>query len=106
MDKKDGSHAHHKPGQERAISGEIKVHGGIQVFETESAIGQRKADREEDKTYKDATERYENSSLLTTRVTLVVTTLYFAVTCLIFGQSIRSANAAKSAADTARKQLE
>jgi hypothetical protein len=68
MNKKDGSHTHHKPSEERAISGEVKVHGAVQVFEIESAVEQRKAEREDEKTYKDATKGYKNSSLLTARV--------------------------------------
>jgi hypothetical protein len=96
MNKKDGSHDHQNPGEKRTVSGEVKVHGGLQVFESESAIEQRKAERKDGNAYKDATKGYENSSLVTFRITLVVTTLYFAVTCLIFWQSKRSADAAKN----------
>jgi hypothetical protein len=105
MNKKNGPHDHDKPSEKRSISGEVKVHGGIQVFEAESAVQKHDAEREKDNAYKHATQTHENASLLISRITLFVTTLYFAVTCLIFYQSKRSADAAKSAAETANATL-
>jgi hypothetical protein len=101
MNKKDGPHDHGKPSEKRSISGEVKVHGALQVFETEGATEQRETKRAEDKAYKNATKDYERRSLLTVRITAGITAVYLAVTCLIFVQSKRSADAAASAAKTA-----
>lgn len=105
MHKKDETHHHHKPSEERSISGEVKVHGGVQVFSTESAINQHNAEREQDNAYKEHTRTHEKRSIVLSRFTLIVTAAYFVVTGLIFCQSKRSADAAKSAAATANKNL-
>lgn len=105
MHKKDAPQHHHKPSEERSVSGEVKVHGGIQIFETDSAIEQHKSERKEDETYKSATKTFEKSSLLATRVGLIISALYFIATSFIFFQSKKAADAAKSAAGTANRQL-
>jgi hypothetical protein len=103
-DNKD-SQNHHKPNEERTVSGDIEVRGAIQIFETNSAIDKHNAEREEDNAYKDSTRAYERTNLTFTRLTLIVSSLYFIATVFIFLQSKRSANAAKSAADTASHAL-
>jgi len=104
-DKKHPPEDHHKPSEERSVSGDIKVHGAVQVFEAESAIEQHHAERKEDNTYKTATKDFEESHLLVSRLTVTLTAIYLASTLLIFWESKRSANAAESAAKTAEASL-
>jgi hypothetical protein len=91
---KSGSEHHDKPSGEKPVSGDVKIHGAVQVFEVQSSIEKHDAERKDDKTYKDATNAFEKSYLTATRITMFVTALYFVATCLIFLQGKRSADIA------------
>jgi hypothetical protein len=104
-DKKRPSEEHHKPSEERSVTGDIKVHGAVQVFEAQEAIEQHNAERKEDNTYKAASKDFEKSYLVVSRGALIITAVYLAVTSFIFWESKRSADAAESAAKTAELSL-
>ncbi len=97
---------HHKQSEKRLVSGEIKIHGAIQVFDTPDEIEQHKTERAEDNSYKDSTKNFEKSYLNLMKVTALISFLYLTATILIFLQSKRAADAAKQAANTAQQQLE
>ena len=61
MKKRPKPNHDHKPTSEHVIGDEVKVHGAIQVFDTQEAIDQHNAERGEDKTYKNATKIHEDS---------------------------------------------
>ena len=97
---------HHNPRDNKPVPGDVNVSGTIQVIGTPSWNAEHKAEREEDKEYKDATRSHENRSITVAKVTALISALYFIATVCIFLESKRSADAAKKAADISGNQLE
>jgi hypothetical protein len=102
--KKHPPEDHPKPDQERLVTGDIKVHGAVQVFEAQEAVEQRNAERKADDTYKVATKDFEKSYLRLSRLTIGITFVYLAATLAIFWESKRSADAAQVAANASSSQ--
>jgi hypothetical protein len=105
MKRKNKADAHHNPRSEQPVGSDVKVSGSVQVFQAQDAIHQHEAERVDDKSYKDATKDHERSVLLVSRLTLLITSLYFAATCFIYYEARRSADAAKKAAEVAESTL-
>jgi hypothetical protein len=96
----------HNPMDNKPTHGNVNVGGTIQAVCTPSSNTEHKAERKEDKEYKDATRTHENRSITVAKVTTLISALYFIATCFIFLESKRSADTAKEAADISGKQLE
>jgi hypothetical protein len=92
---------HHKPATHRSVEGEITVRGAVQVFDSEGANQQHKSEREEDKSYKEATKIFEDRYILIYSIVVVFTALLVAFTLYIAWQGKRSADAATRQSETA-----
>lgn len=89
-----------------SVEGQVGINGSVEIRETQSVTHQHESEEKKANAYKEHTKEHETSSLTIARVTAAVTAIYLVFTILIFSESKRSADAAKSAADTASRQLE
>ncbi len=102
----DPSSAQQEVGKKDLQNTDVKVHGAVEVYPSQDSKTLHNAEREEDTRQKGKEYYLSRWTFKVAVAALAISTIYSVFTLLIFFQTKKAANAAKSAAETAAKQLE